>query len=78
MGSRSKAYDQDPGLGVAKTWDWTAPVFPIAVSEPLYFGDVLPVSDESRAAGAGDDLCLQNSELRYGFFLVNSSSMSDT
>jgi hypothetical protein len=78
MGTRSEPDEQEPRLGISKTWHWASPIFPIEVSTALDLGDLLAVSDQARAKRAFHDFPGQNSKLRYGFFLVNSSSMSDT
>ena len=59
-----QAEDQQMRLGVAETWDGTAPIFPLAVGAPLHLGDVGTVLPKTRAEAAIDDLPLKQFEHR--------------
>jgi hypothetical protein len=85
MGGRCETDDEDPGVGVAETWDWPAPVGLVAEAGDLLAGDALSPLDQPRTQAAGDDLGGEVGQPRApasGRFLVylsnNLSSRRDT
>ena len=62
MGSGSKAQNQQPRPGIAKTGYRPGPIIPVKVSTALYASDFLTVFNQPGAASAGSNLMVEINE----------------
>ena len=60
MSTGSETEHDYSGVGIAKTWDRLAPVFPIMVRAALLASDLLSIGNKPGAASAGHDLFIQD------------------
>ena len=56
MSCGSEPQNQQLGLGITKSWNRLAPVFPSAIGAALFARDLLAILYQARALGAGDNL----------------------
>src|SRR5437868_7617953 len=60
VGAGSKSEDQHSRFRITEAGHWLSPVLPVHIGAALLPSDLLAVRDQARAAGAGNDLLVED------------------